>query len=77
VAITTLDDFGSLLDGLTVGQHAALPYSVFDMLFPPGEPDDGARARAYMFAKSHGCKIENDQRAKEVLFIRDVTNPSP
>ena len=75
--ITTPDEPGALLDGLAVGQAAELPHSVYDLIFPPGEPDDGARARAYALAKSHGCRIENRVGEKRVFFIRDVTNPSP
>jgi hypothetical protein len=76
MAIRTLEDFGALLGGLAVGQSATLPHSVYSTLFPPGEPDDGARARAYTFAKSHGCRIENQPGAGKVVFIRAVTNPS-
>lgn len=42
--MTTLHGLGALLDGLAVGQTAELPYNVYVMLFPPGEPDEGARA---------------------------------
>jgi hypothetical protein len=36
-----------------------LPYSVYEILFPPGEPNERAGERAYNFAKQHGCVIEN------------------
>lgn len=72
----TLSDFGELLDGLTVGQQAELQYDVYELLFPPGEPDQDARVRAFNFAKWHGCRIDHQPPAAKVIFIREVTNPS-
>ena len=62
--IATLADLSNLLNTLAVGQRAALPYSVYGLLFPPGEPDDGARVLAFGFAREHGCLIENQPPAQ-------------
>ena len=71
----TLQEFGALLDGLTVGRTATLPYSVYAVVFPPGEPDQHARTSAFEFARDRGCKIENKVREMEVVFTRQITNP--
>lgn len=75
MSITILSDLGQLLDELPVGQSAELPYNVYELLFPPGEPDQGARTRAFDFARDHGCEISNQPAARKVVFIKKVTNP--
>jgi hypothetical protein len=55
----TLDELGRMLDGLEAGKYAAVPHDIFADLFPPGEPDEGARAACLRFAQQHGCRIEN------------------
>jgi len=39
-----LDDLGDKLAALNPGDVAEVPYDVYASLFPPGEPDDNARA---------------------------------
>jgi hypothetical protein len=73
----TLQEFGELLDGLTVGQTVTLPYDVYAVVFPPGEPDQYARTRAFDFARDRGCTIENMVREMQVVFTRQITNPVP
>ena len=46
----TLNEFENVLKQLTPGQGAHVPYDTYRELFPPGEPDAAARARAYEFA---------------------------
>ncbi len=41
----TLDEFENMLKQLTPGQGAHLTYDTYQELFPPGEPDETARAR--------------------------------
>jgi hypothetical protein len=72
VPITTLDDLAELLQRLPVGQRAALPYSIYKRLFPPGEPDDDARVVAFGFARDAGCVMENQPRAQQVVFTRKI-----
>jgi hypothetical protein len=55
----TLDEFKVTLAGLPPGKAAHVPYDVYETLFAPGEPDDGARNE---FAKANGCVIENRPR---------------
>jgi hypothetical protein len=74
----TLNDFHGLLCGLSVGQSCTLPLDAYELLFPPGEPDQGARARASAFARSRGCEIQNPTvggQVLEVVFIRRISNP--
>jgi hypothetical protein len=76
--IQNLQDFSELLCSLPVGKSATLPLSVYELLFPPGEPDQGARGRAGDFAQEHGCEIRNPTAGGEVLevvFIKRVTHP--
>ena len=70
--ITTLAHLGDLLQRLAVGQRTALPYSVYRQLFPPGEPDEGARVAAFNFALGHGCVMENQPRAQQVVFTKKI-----
>jgi hypothetical protein len=74
----TLEEFGEILCSLSVGRTASLPLDVYELVFPPGEPDYDARARAYEFARARGCEIKNPTaggRALEVVFVKRVTNP--
>jgi hypothetical protein len=69
-----LADFHEELCGLQVGQFFVLPYDIYEPLFPPGEPDDGARERALNFARSHGCVIDNNSTVREVRFVKQLTS---
>jgi hypothetical protein len=74
----TVEEFGEMLCALRVGEWRVLPLDVYELLFPPGEPDIGARTRDYEFAKAHGCEIRNPTaggQALEVMFVKRVTNP--
>ena len=48
------NDFKQTLIELVPGQFAAVPYEIFEGLFPPGVEDDGAKQSAYTFAMAHG-----------------------
>jgi hypothetical protein len=74
VPITSLAQLSDRLRALAVGQRSALPYSVYALLFPPGEPDDDARVAAFGFAREHGCVLEHQPRAQQVLFIKKSTS---
>jgi len=74
----TLDDLHDLMCGLSVGQTCSLHLDVYQLLFPPGEPDQGARVKAFKFAQTRGCEIQNPTaggQALEVVFIRRISNP--
>ena len=73
--ITSLARLSERLRSLRVGQRTALPYSVYAVLFPPGEPDDGARVAAFGFAREHGCVMENQPPAQQVVFTRKIASP--
>jgi hypothetical protein len=66
----SLDEFKSMLAGLAPGKAAHVNYEMFDILFPPGVEDDGAKGRAYDLAKEHGCIIEHRARNREVVFVK-------
>lgn len=55
----TLDELGQTLDEMRPGNFAAISHDVFADLFPPGEPDECSRVACLLFAKQHGCCIEN------------------
>jgi hypothetical protein len=65
------NDFKQTLVELVPGQCAAVPYEIFEDLFPPGVEDDGAKQLAYTFAKAHGCVIDHQQHKREVLFVKE------
>ena len=46
-----LDDLGDKLAALNPGDVAEVPYDVYASLFPPGEPDDNARARGHTISR--------------------------
>jgi len=68
----TLEEFADSLRMVRVGKYASLPYALYEDLFPPGEPDEGARARSYAFAQRHGFRIENKPDLKQVWFIKNA-----
>ncbi len=68
----TLDEFGSILDDLKPGFGAHMRHSSYELLFPPGEPDQGARKRAYDFARDRGCKIDNSPKEQLIWFYKDA-----
>jgi hypothetical protein len=71
----TLTDLHGLLCLLRVGEPCELPYDVYELLFPPGEPDSAARASAFQFAQDHGCEIDNQPQNQRLVFTKRITNP--
>jgi hypothetical protein len=71
----TLDDLGTALTKLEPGKYAAIHHDLFADLFPPGEPDDRARAACLQFASQHGCRIENKPERSELWFVKDAAAP--
>jgi hypothetical protein len=47
---------------------------MFDLVFPPGVEDDGAKDTAYRLAKAHGCVIRHVASRREVSFVKE---PAP
>ena len=68
----TLDELDAILRDLTAGKGARVPYDIYELLFPPGEPDQDARARAYAFARDRGVKIDNRPDNNAVWFYKDA-----
>jgi hypothetical protein len=68
----TLDEFSESLRMVGVGKYASVPYDLYDDLFPPGEPDQGARERCAKFANSRGFRIENKPELRTVWFVRNA-----
>jgi hypothetical protein len=68
----TLDELRTELATVTQGKYARVPYEIYAEVFPPGEPDQNARAAAYAFAKSLGFRIENKPDDKSVWFVKEA-----
>ena len=58
-AAMTLNDLKTGLGILKPGQMLSMSYAVYELIFPPGEPDELARTRAWAFAEEYGCTIKN------------------
>jgi hypothetical protein len=71
-ASVTLEEFGKTLDEVQPGKYAVIRYDLYADLFPPGEPDEGARAFCLAFARQHGCRIENKLDKGEIWFVKDA-----
>ena len=66
----TLDDLKTQIDACPIGGAIGVPYNLYAELFQPGEPDEGARERAYKFAKANGCAINNKWTGEIVFFVK-------
>jgi hypothetical protein len=66
----TLNDLKTGLGILKPGQMLSMSYAVYELVFPPGEPDELARTRAYALAEEYGCTIKNLPSEKRVLFLK-------
>jgi hypothetical protein len=70
MASFTLADLKAQIDACPDGGAVGLPYDAYADLFPPGEPDENARAAAYNFAKANSCTIDNKPDANIVFFVK-------
>lgn len=68
----TLERLKLDIEAMAKGEYAAIPYSIYEVLFPPGEPDEGARERCYNFANKLGCRIENKPQIYQVWIVKDA-----
>lgn len=68
----SLDELWATLVALAPGKCAGIHHDVYAELFPPGEPDENARAACYAFATLVGCRIENKPNEKTVWFVKDA-----
>ncbi len=64
----TIGDLRAEIAACPQGGAVGVPYDTYADLFPPGEPDEGARQRAWQFARDNGCAI-NNRSAEEVVFF--------
>jgi hypothetical protein len=69
---STLEDLALSLSELGEDKYVSISYEVFSELFPPGEPDDDARAACFEFANELGCRIENHPGKQEIWFFKDA-----
>jgi hypothetical protein len=67
----TLDELRATLDRLEPGKMGGISHEVYAVLFPPGQPDEHARTACLAFAKSAGCRIQNNPQHKTVWFIKE------
>lgn len=70
----TLDELAAVLKDLPPGKSAGIHHDVYAELWPPGEPDQNARAQCYEFAKSLGCAIDNRPNERTVLFVKPISS---
>jgi hypothetical protein len=68
----SLDELRATLIALPAGKCAGIHHDLYAELFPPGEPDESARAACYEFAKSLGCTIDNKPGERTVWFVKNV-----
>ncbi|WP_315792467.1 MULTISPECIES: hypothetical protein [unclassified Bradyrhizobium] len=65
-----LKDLKRELDALVPGDATGIAYEAYAEIFPPGEPDHLARQRAFVFARSCGCTIDNKPNDEIVYFVK-------
>jgi hypothetical protein len=63
-------DLKKTLQDLKPGQAASLNYEMFELAFPPGVEDDGAKEAAFRFAKANGCVIRHHPAQREVNCVK-------
>jgi hypothetical protein len=68
----TLDDLKAELAATKPGEETCVAYGQYALLFPPGEPDQGARLAAAAFAKANGCTISNRPYDILVCFVKPI-----
>ena len=66
----TLSELRSTLLALTAEQRIGISREEFAHLFPPGEPDDRARASCHEFASSVGCRVEVMSERHSIWFVK-------
>ena len=66
----SLEDLKSELAAMEPGEETCVAYGQYALLFPPGEPDQGARNAAVAFAKASGCTVSNRRDDNLVCFAR-------
>jgi hypothetical protein len=66
----TLQDLANEIAAAPAGGAVGVGYDVYEELFPPGEPDQGARAKAWEFAKANGCAVNNRPTERTVFFVK-------
>jgi hypothetical protein len=64
----TPDDLKTELAAQEPGEETCVAYGLYALLFPPGEPDQGARNAAVAFATANGCTISNRKDDNFVCF---------
>lgn len=67
-----LEELRRMLAALEPGKMAGLHRDVYADLFPPGEPDERARAACFSFARSVGCSIDNSAGNDSIWFVKDA-----
>ena len=67
----TLDDLREALLRMETGQCIPMSHALYAELFPPGEPDEGARGRAFDFVHAHGCRIDNRPHEEAIAFVKN------
>lgn len=67
----SLDELKKALLQMEPGQCVPMTHALYAELFPPGEPDEGARGRAFEFARANGCRIDNRPHEEAIAFVKN------
>jgi hypothetical protein len=66
----TRDVLRRYLKDMPRGHVFDLTYDHFADLFPPGEPDSGARENLRLLAEECGCDLDNNAAAKRIELTK-------
>ena len=64
----TLEDLKKEIAAAPAGTSVGISYDVYEGLFLPGESDEGSREKAWNFARTNGCAINNRSTEQMVYF---------
>ena len=65
-----LNDLRMTLAEMKAGQGAGISREEYAELFPPGEPNERARASCEEFAGSMGCRVEITSERHSIWFVK-------
>jgi hypothetical protein len=66
--LNLLHDLDAAMSVARPDQIISVSYEIHALLFPPGEPDENARERAYNFAEQRGFVMENRIAQAHICF---------
>jgi hypothetical protein len=67
----TREELAKELARLDSGSRLGVAYNVFEILFPPGEPNASARQACRDYAAAQGCRVVNASQTRTVWFVKN------